>query len=112
MISRIDQQIRVNKLMIDCMAEQSHTHTSLRKYMLNYLSIVTTVTSILLIRMDSKEADAMKDDLWKYMKKKDLLTYTTLRRGFLGIAMNFRTKAGRKLAVAAYKLTQKIYGFN
>ena len=112
MISRIDQQIRVNKLMIDCMAAQSHEHTKLRKYMLNYLSIVTTVTSILLIRMDSKDADAMKDELWKYMKKKDPLTYTTLRRGLLGIAMNMRSKVGRKIAVAGYKISQKIYGFN
>ena len=98
--------------MIDCMAGQSHTHTKLRKYMLNYLSIVTTVTSILLIRMDSEDADKMKADLWKYMKKKDPITYTTLRRGLLGIAMNFKSKAGRKLVVAGYKLSQKIYGFN
>ena len=112
MISRIDQQIRVNKLMIDCMAAQSHEHTKLRKYMLNYLSIVTTVTSILLIRMDSKDADAMKDELWKYMKKKDPLTYTTLRRGLLGVAMNMRSKIGRKITVAGYKISQKIYGFN
>ena len=112
MISRIDQQIRVNKMMIDCMAEQSHKHSNLRKYMLNYLSIVTTVTSILLILMDSKEADAMKDDLWRYMKKKDLLTYTTLRRGILGICMNFRSRLGRKLAVCGYKISQKLYGFN
>ena len=112
MISRIDQQIRVNKLMIDCMAEQSHKHSNLRKYMLNYLSIVTTVTSILLILMDSKEADEMKDELWGYMKKKDLLTYTTLRRGILGIFMNMRSRLGRKLAVYGYKISQKLYGFN
>ena len=112
MISRIDQQIRVNKLMIDCMAEQSHKHSNLRKYMLNYLSIVTTVTSILLILVDSKEADEMKDELWGYMKKKDLLTYTTLRRGILGIFMNMRSRLGRKLAVYGYKISQKLYGFN
>ena len=80
--------------------------------MLNYLSIVTTVTSILLILMNSKEADEMKDELWSYMKKKDLLTYTTLRRGILGIFMNMRSKLGRKLAVYGYKISQKLYGFN
>ena len=112
MISRIDQQIRVNKLMIDCMAEQSKEHSNLRKYMLNYLGIVTTVTSILLIRMDSPEADAMRAELWQYMKKKDLLTYASLRRGLLGVVMNFKTKPGKKAASLGYKIAQKLYGFN
>ena len=58
-----------------------------------------------------KDADAMKDELWKYMKKKDPLTYTTLRRGLLGVAMNLRSKIGRKISVAGFKFSQKIYGF-
>lgn len=112
MISRADQQIRVNKLMIDCMAEQGTEHTNLRRYMLNYLSIVTTVTSIILIRANTKEALKQKDELWRYMKKKDPVTYVRLRRGILGMAMNFRSKLGLSIAVAGYKIAQKLYGFN
>lgn len=112
MISRADQQIRVNKLMIDCMAGQSTEHTNLRRYMLNYLSIVTTVTSIILIRANTEEALRQKDELWRYMKKKDPVTYVRLRRGILGIAMNFRSKLGLSIAVAGYKIAQKLYGFN
>ncbi|HCT90917.1 MAG TPA: glycosyl transferase [Lachnospiraceae bacterium] len=112
MISRADQQIRVNKLMIDCMAAQSTEHTNLRRYMLNYLSIVTTVTSIILIRSNTEEALKQKDELWRYMKKKDPVTYVRLRRGLLGIAMNFRSRLGLSIAVTGYKIAQKLYGFN
>lgn len=112
MISRIDQQIRVNKLMIDCMAGQSTERSYLRSYMLNYLSIVTTVTSVLLLRMGTPEALGMRDELWLYMRKKDPVTYASLRHGLFGIVMNFRTPLGRKLAVGGYKIAQKLYGFN
>ena len=80
--------------------------------MLNYLNIVTTVTSILLIRSGTEEALKKKDELWRYMKKKDPLTYVRLRRGILGIAMNFRSRLGLSIAVAGYKLAQRLYGFN
>ena len=47
MIGRLDQQLRVNKMMIDCMAEQKGLHRRQKEYMLHSLSIINTVTSIL-----------------------------------------------------------------
>ena len=51
MIGRIDQQIRVNKIMIDVMGEQdfSTKDPHLKKYMLIYLSKIMMVTSMMLI---------------------------------------------------------------
>lgn len=58
MISRIDQQIKVNKIMVDYMAEHKakiKANRKMKNYMINYLEIITTVSSILLIRGGSEE---------------------------------------------------------
>ena len=58
MISRIDQQIRVNKIMIDYFVDRKQDilkNKRLYQYMRNYLEIITTVSSVLLIRSDTEE---------------------------------------------------------
>ncbi len=55
MISRIDQQIFVTKTMIDMYELRRIQSKKLRKYMLNYLAIMMTVSSILCIRSKKKE---------------------------------------------------------
>ena len=55
MISRIDQQIRVNKIMIDTMADNKIADKRIRQYTTSYLDIITTVTSVMLIRSGTEE---------------------------------------------------------
>lgn len=112
MISRIDQQIRVNKIMIDTMAGLHINGKNLRKYMQSYLDIIMTVSSIMLIKSGTDENFEKKQELWQYLKKSDIRLYYKLRRSTLGRAMNLPGKGGRNLSVAAYKLTQKFFGFN
>ena len=67
MISRIDQQIKVNKIMVDYMAENRQKlkgNRKMRNYMINYLEIITTVSSILLIRGGTEEHLQKKKELW------------------------------------------------
>lgn len=112
MISRIDQQIRVNKIMIDTLAGQKIADKKLKKYMISYLDIITTVSSIMLIRAKTEEALEKKQELWQYLKKADVVLYYKLRRGIMGRTMNLPGKQGRQVSVAAYKITQKFFGFN
>ena len=71
MISRIDQQIFVTKTMIDMYELRRIQSKKLRKYMLNYLAIMMTVSSILCIRSKKKENLEKKKELWQYLKQKD-----------------------------------------
>lgn len=111
MIKRIDQQILVNKLMMD-IPIMDLAPRKLRKYMLNYLAIITTVSSILAIKSDLPENLAKKKELWEYMKAKDIRLYRRLRHTVMGIGVSLKGKAGRKFQLACYKISQKIYGFN
>ncbi len=114
MISRVDQQILVNKIMIDVMADQDFSDKNLRlhKYMLNYLTKIMTVTSIMLILGRSEEALEKKKDIWEYLKEKDETIYRSIRRSIFGIAMNLPGKVGREISIGAYKVAQKFVGFN
>lgn len=115
MIGRIDQQIRVNKLMIDYIVENKNKIISCKKmyqYMLSYLDIITTVSSILLIRSDTKEGLSKKKELWDYLKKKDWILYRKLRYGLLGHCMNLLGRGGRKISVEGYKICRRFFNFN
>ncbi len=112
MIGRIDQQIKVNKIMIDTLAGQRITDKKLKKYMISYLDIITTVSSIMLIRSGTDENFEKKQELWQYLKRTDIALYYKLRTGILGRTMNLPGKKGRQVSVAAYKLSQKFFGFN
>ena len=115
MISRIDQQIRVNKLMIDYYVDHRNLlskNKRLHQYMYNYLEIITTVSSVLLIRSGTEEHLADKTELWQYMKEKDKGLYYKMRNGIMGSVMNLPGRGGRKISVEGYELCRKIFKFN
>lgn len=114
MIGRIDQQIRVNKIMIDVMGRQDFVMKDphLRKYMRIYLSKIMTVTSMMLILSGTQEAQEKKTEIWEYLKEHSPEDYRALRFGLLGIGVNLPGKAGRRISIAGYKIAQKFVGFN
>ncbi len=112
MIGRIDQQIRVNKFMVDEFDLWKITDRKLRHYMFNYLEIITVISTIMLIRSGTEENLEKKRELWGYIKNRDIRLFHHLRAGIMGNTMNLPGKGGRKISVAAYKISQKVVGFN
>lgn len=115
MISRIDQQIKVNKIMMDYFVEKKQEileNRRLYQYMYNYLEIITTVSSVLLIRSGTRENLAKKKEVWEYLKSKDRKLFRRMRHGFMGSAMNLPGRVGRGISVGGYKICQKIFKFN
>ncbi len=112
MIGRVDQQIFVTKTMIDMYVMKNITNKKLRNYMINYLAIMMTVSSILCIRSKNEENLQKKQELWLYLKKKDYKTYMKIRYGILGQTMNLPGKPGRKISSLAYIVARKVIGFN
>ena len=112
MIRRIDQQIKVNKLMIDQFDLWKISNRKCRRYMLNYLEIITVVSTVMWLRSGTEENLEKKRELWRYIKEKDIRLYKKLRRGIMGNTMNLPGKGGRKISLAAYKISQKVVGFN
>ena len=112
MISRIDQQLSVNKRMIDSFLSENPQNINCRKYMINYLRIMMEVSSIFLIVSGTKEHLAKKKALWQYAKDKDEVLYKKLRHSLLGWSVNIPTSAGRWISKQGYKIANNIIGFN
>lgn len=112
MISRIDQHIRVAKLMIENFDKTVVESKNLKKYMYQYLDMMMCIASIMLILSGTKENLNKKAELWKWLKDEYPAIYKKLRYSILGIVMNLPTALGRKISVICYKITQKIFGFN
>ena len=112
MIGRVDQQIRVNKLMIDYMGQVKNLHRNQRGYMRHMLIMIMTVSSIFLIQAKTDECFEKKKELWRYLKTNDRADYGKIRLSLLGRLCNLPGKGGRQVSVTGYKVVQKIYGFN
>ena len=80
--------------------------------MTNYLDIITTISSVLLICSGTKENLEKKQELWNYIKQKDKFLFMQLRYGLLGSSMNLPGKGGRKISVEAYRICKRFFKFN
>lgn len=112
MIRRIDQQIYVNKCLVDAYISYKSDNRKLNHYLFNYLEIITVITSVMLICSGTEENLKKKKELWNYIYSKDRRLYRRLRSGIMGQAMNLPGRSGRMISVATYKVSQKVVGFN
>ena len=95
MIKRIDQQLRVNRLMVEAYTRYDLRQKEINKYMISYLDIITTVSSMMLIRSGTEDAMKKKKELWEFIRCEDRRLYRKLRYGLLGRAVNLPGKGGR-----------------
>lgn len=115
MIKRIDQQLKVNRLLIEQMSLHSNPsmHSGkLSKYLFHHLEIVTMISTILLICGGTKEHLQKKREFWNYIKETDVELYHQLRYGMMGRLLSLPGRMGRSISVGVYKITQKVVGFN
>lgn len=112
MISRIDQQLRVNRLMIEACDVMALKSRKLRNYMIKYLTMITTVSTVLLIKSGTKEHLLMKDELWNELKEKKSDLYKEINKSLLGKVVQLDSHAGHKMIIAIYNMSKKIFPFN
>ena len=112
MISRIDQQYTVTRLMLSYYDPYKIASKKLRRYMILYLEIMMVICSILAIKSENDENMQKKAELWAELKKQNPRLYIRLRYGFLGQGVNLPSKAGRRISIEGYKIAQRFYGFN
>jgi hypothetical protein len=114
MIQRVDQQLRVTRIMLDCCNpyDVQRAEPKLGKYMLSYLSMMVLISSIFLMLSGTEENLQKKDELWAEIKAKNPKLYYKLHYASLNVFSNPVGKVGRKLSVGGYRVARKIYKFN
>ena len=112
MIRRIDQALLVNRLLVSQADPYQEKDVHKRRYMLNYLEIVTTVSSVLLTKSGTEENLQKKKELWAFIQKENPQVYRRLRYSLLGLLLHLPGRFGRGITIGGYKIAQKIFGFN
>lgn len=112
MLRRLDQQLRVNWLMLDHVTGTLAHDRRLRRYQLHYVEIICAVTSILLLRAGTAQALAEKEALWSQMRAQDPELYRKVRWSGLGQMCNLPGATGRRVSVLAYRVAQRAIGFS
>ena len=112
MIKRIDQQLKITKIMIESHNLQQIKSRKLQNYMIKYLSMMMAISSVFLIKEGSEVSLEKKEDLWNYLRSYDKWLYKKIKSQILGRSMNLPGKFGRKVVEVGYNIARKIYGFN
>lgn len=115
MIKRLDQQMKVNRLMMgyyDLSDKDQIPSKKLRKYMYNYLEIITAISSIMAIRSHEQENLDKRDALWEDLQEQNAKVYRMLKNGIFGRVLTSHNPAVLKLSEVLYKIAQKVFGFN
>ena len=112
MIRRIDQQLRVNRLMLEQVDLEHVENPRQRAAIFQYHNMITTVTSIMLILGGTPEHLEKKAELWAYIRETHPWEYPKLRRSPMGIVVNLPGRAGRGFAVLCYRIANLLFDFN
>lgn len=112
MLSRIDQQIRITKIMIDSVDVMAIENKRLRNYLKNYLSMMMCICSVFLRMEKTDENEAKRADIWAYLRAKDESLYHDVRHSVLNLATNIPSDVGRMVGITGYHIAQKIFKFN
>lgn len=113
MMSRIDQQLRVTRIMIDSVRlPDDVSDKRLEHYMENYLSMMMCICSIFLRMQNTDESEDKREDIWMYLKNRNDALYRRIRRSVLNMGTNLPTAVGRRIGLTGYRVAQKIFKFN
>ncbi len=113
LIRRIDQQIRVTKLMVSFYDLKKDVEISrLRNYMLSYLSMMMTISTVHLLLAQTAENDAKSKALWQWLKAENPSVYRYCRLNPINSALLVPGRAAKKAIKKGYELAQKLYKFN
>jgi len=112
MLRRLDQQLRVNWLMLQHVSRTQVHDARLRRYLLHYVAITCAVSSTLLIRAGTAATLAQKEQLWTRLRALDPSLYRRVRWSVLGQISNLPGPAGRRATILAYLVAQRAIGFS
>lgn len=109
-IGRNDQQLKVNRILVDDLDLEAINSTDLRSYLLNHVEITTIISCALLNRAGTAEHMLMKQALWDYIRDNNPALFKVVRKGLLGQLTNLYGYPGRKIFNTVYKIAKRIYG--
>ena len=113
MIKRIDQQLRVTKIMADAYNLFADVDSrKLKEYMLHYLSIMVSISLIHLYLSENPEDAPKAPELWEYLRGRDQKLYAAVRTDFVNRFIRLLHREGQHATKAGFRIARRIYKFS
>jgi Glycosyltransferases involved in cell wall biogenesis len=117
MLTRVDQQLRVNRLALQALPSREDVAdgtvpVQLYAMLLQYLEAVCAVTSATLVRGGTPEHLAARELFWDEIRAENPWLFTRLRRTLVGTGANLPGQAGRRVTRLAYHVARRVVGFS
>ncbi len=115
MLKRVDQQIKVTKIIASCLdlSMVKNTYPKLYTYLVRHISMMVTISSVYLMMKGDSESYRKRKELWDFIKGIDNDLYKKLRFTKLsGMTYLLPGKVGGYITLRVYNLAKKIYKFN
>ena len=112
MIRRVDQLQLVNRCMLAATPERGTVPDGLYRYMIHFLAIESSVTSVFLILSRKPENYQVKEELWANINRTSPTIYEDVRHKLISRALNLRGPVGRWMIRMGYRVANLVVGFN
>ena len=112
LLKRIDQYLLVNRLLVSEKDPFAVENEKKRRYMLDFLEIITIASTALLAIIGTEESSHKKEALWMYIRSTNSRTYQALRHRLSGRLAHLPGRLGQGILTAGYRISQRIFGFN
>ena len=113
LMSRIDQQIKVTKLVSECVDPEAvkQEHPKLAAYLCRNISVMLAISSIHLLLIGTEEAYQKREELWQEIRQMNPMLYYRLRFGTLSGFTYLPGRLGGLLTIGGYRAAKRIYQF-
>lgn len=112
MIKRVDQQLRVNRIMINELRVDDVASPGLTRYLLHYLTIITSVSLTFCTLAGTEEARRKGRHLLAYLRENNPRGYRAYRRSPMSLALSVRGPGSHRFIRTTYRVVRKRFGFN
>lgn len=111
MMTRIDQQIKVTKILIDYFDNLKDIEPKLKSILKRDVSILVAISSIHLLMIGTPDALQKRDELWDYIRDRNPKLYRKLRFTSICTYTNLPTRSGDLVSELGYRFARKIVKF-
>lgn len=111
LMRRIDQQIKVNKLVAQSVDLSQVKSPKLARYMARNVSIMTSISSIHLLLIGTPEALEKRRELWEFLRRLDPDLYRRLRYRCVSGFTYLPGAAGRWATLTGYRMARRVVQF-
>lgn len=114
MIKRVDEQLRVTRIILHTydLAEIKKKDPALSKYMVRYIAIMMTITSVFLNLEGSPESMKKRNDLWRELRETDSTLFRQIKYKNPAGVFDILKTPGRRITISAYRAADRLFKFN